>query len=186
MLGVLPKSLEIGGKEYAINSDFRNVLRIIQAFNDVELDEQTKAYVCLKKLYVSVSCIPQQDLQEALEKAFWFVGGGDSVRSKPERRKMLDWEHDQGIIFPAINKVAGCEVRSLPYMHWWTFIGYFGEIGEGLFSTVMQIRKKRTKGKKLDKWEIEFYKKNKELIDLNTKADEAAIKETEDFLKTLF
>lgn len=185
MLGVLPKSLEVNGKMYAINSDFRAILRIFQAFNDSELDEQLKAYVCLKKLYVNAECIPQTDLQEALNKAFWFVGGGDNCRSKPEKMKTFDWEHDESIIFPAVNKVAGFEVRECPYMHWWTFLGYFGELGEGLFSTVMHIRQKRAKGRKLDKWEAEFYNKNKSLISINSKEEEDAIRETEEFLKTL-
>ena len=185
MLGVLPKSLEVNGKNYAIHSDFRVVLRIFQAFNDHELDEQLKAYVCLKKLYVAPESITQGDLQEALNKAFWFVGGGDSCRSKPEKVKTFDWEHDESIVFPAISKVAGFEVRECRYMHWWTFLGYFGEISEGLFSTVMHIRQKRSKGRKLDKWEAEFYNKNKSLININSKDEEDAIRETEEFLKTI-
>ena len=34
MLGVLPESLEIDGIAYPINSDYRNILAIFQAFND--------------------------------------------------------------------------------------------------------------------------------------------------------
>lgn len=40
------------------------------------------------------------------------------------------------------------------------------EIADGLFSQVLYIRQKKTKGKKLEKWEMEFYRNNKELIDL--------------------
>ncbi len=47
--------------------------------------------------------------------------------------KVMDWEQDEPILFPAINQVAGCEVRSVPYIHWWTFVGYFMEIREGIF-----------------------------------------------------
>lgn len=36
--------------------------------------------------------------------------------------KVMDWEQDEPILFPAINQVAGCEVRSVPYIHWWTFV----------------------------------------------------------------
>ena len=51
MIGSLPTALEIGGKEYAIHSDFRVILRIYSAFADPELDEREKCYVCL--LYTS-------------------------------------------------------------------------------------------------------------------------------------
>ena len=51
-------------------------------------------------------------------------------------------------------------------MHWWTFIGLFNEIGEGMFSTVVRIREKKAKHKKLEKWERTFYNENKDIIDL--------------------
>lgn len=82
----------------------------------------------------------------------------------------MDWEQDQAIIFPAINKVAGYEVRNPDkYLHWWSFLGMFGEIGEGLYSQVMSIRSKMAKGKKLDKTDKEFYNEHKELIDIKVK-----------------
>ncbi len=185
MLGILPKSLEIDGTNYEINSDFRAVLGIFQAFNDDELDDDLKAYVCINKLFLHPKSIPPRALQEAVNKAFWFCNGGDMPKSEPSRIKTFDWEHDEAIIFPAVNKAAGCEVRALPYMHWWTFLGYFGELGEGLFSTVMNIRHKRAEGKKLDKWEREFLRKHKELILLHTSEERKAIDETEEFLKTI-
>ena len=43
------------------------------------------------------------------------------------------------------------------------------EIGECTFSTVVSIRSKRAKGKKLDKWEEEFYRENRKMIDLPQK-----------------
>ena len=85
---------------------------------------------------------------------------------------MLDWEQDESIIFPAINKVAGAETRSQSYIHWWTFMGYFMEIEEGTFSMVLGIRQKKAKHKKLEKWEQEFYRNNKELCDLKKRYTE--------------
>lgn len=90
-------------------------------------------------------------------------------KSKPQARKTLDWKQDESIIFPALNKVAGYEIRNAEYLHWWSFLGLFNEVGEGLFSTVMQIRHKKAKGKKLEKYEQEFYRNNKDLIDLKHK-----------------
>lgn len=49
-----------------------------------------------------------------------------------------------------MNKAAGFETRTVKYLHWWTFLGYFNEIGEGLFSSVIGIRQKLNKGKKLE------------------------------------
>ena len=64
-----------------------------------------------------------------------------------------------------INRVAGCEVRALPFLHWWTFLAYFRGIGEGQLSAVVGIREKRRKGKKLDEWERDFYRENRDMVD---------------------
>ena len=184
MIGYLPETLEVGGKDIPINADFRNVLTIFEAMNDPELNNSEKAYVCLCRLYREP--IPYRYAEEAIKKAYWFCDGGDMPKTKPEQVRTIDWKHDEQFIFPAISKTAGVlDVRALPYMHWWTFLGCFGEVGEGLFSTVMNIRRKKASGKKLEKWEQEFYRKNKELIVLHTAEEQAEIDETEEFLKTL-
>ena len=101
MIGSLPTALEIDGREYAIHSDFRVILRIYSAFADPELDEREKCYVCLKCLYAED--IPREHLQEAVNKAYWFVGGGDVPQESVQPAKTIDWEQDESIIFPAVN-----------------------------------------------------------------------------------
>ena len=121
----------------------------------------------MKRLYRdNFSQISQEHLEEAILQAKWFVDCGQEDDDKNPARKVMDWEQDEPILFPAINKVAGTETRAVPYIHWWTFAGYFMEIEEGTFSTVLGIRQKKTKGKKLEKWEQEFYRYNKKLCDI--------------------
>jgi hypothetical protein len=181
MIGRLPKELNVNGTERAIRSDFRVALLIFQAYNDPELSEQEKAWVMLDCLYEDLDSIPQEDYQEAHDQAVWFLDGGiqeDDAKYRSSK-KVLDWEQDEQIIFSAVNKVAGKETRAVDYLHWWTFLGYFNEIGEGLLSTVISIRQKKNKGKKLEKYEQEFYRENKTLIDIKTRltAEEQAEKE---------
>lgn len=184
MIGYLPTSLEIRGINYSINPDFRNILTIFEAFNDDLLTDAEKAYVCIKRLYIED--IPTKHVEEAIRKAYWFCDGGDMPKTEPEKIRTIDWKHDEQIIFPAVSKTIGtADVRELPYLHWWSFLGCFGEIGEGLFSTVLSIRRKKSNGKKLEKYEQEFFKHNKELIVLRTPEEQAAINETEEFLKTI-
>lgn len=185
MIGVLPKSLEIGGKEYPIDSDFRTILNIFEAFNSDELTDEEKCLVCLYCLFEDAEAIPPEHLQEAIDKAYWFCDGGDMPKSAPEKVKTLDWAHDEGIIFPAVNKTVGFEVRTSEYMHWWTFLGAFGEISEGLFTTVMHIRQRRAQGKKLEKWEREFFKKNRGLVEIVSAQDKREKEEDEAFLREL-
>lgn len=168
MLGALPKTLTVAGQEYAIRSDFRDVLNIISAFNDPELEPREKLFCCLYILYVDFEMIPDRDYESAYKQALWFVdcGRGDTQRNAP---RTLDWEQDEVIIFPAVNKVAGFETRAVDYLHWWTFMGYFMEIGEGVFSNVLHIRGKKARGKKLDKWEQDFWTANKDICQLQVR-----------------
>ena len=46
------------------------------------------------------------------------------------------------------------------------------EIGECTYSTVLSIRTKKRDGKKLEKWEQEFYTSNRKLVDIKVKLTE--------------
>lgn len=168
-----PTSLNIGGIDYEIRTDYRAVLDLLTALNDPELtdsDPQMTAYmqsqVILQIMFPQCDDIPAEHIQEALDKVKEFIDMGISDdRKKP---KVMDWDKDAPILIPAINKVLNTEVRAVQYMHWWTFLGAYMEIGESLFSNIINIRQKKAKGKKLEKYEQEFYNENKSLIDLET------------------
>lgn len=173
MIGYLPKSIEVNGIDRPIRSDFRVILLIFEAFNDPECSQEEKIEIMFECLYEDFESIPQEDTQEAVEKASWFIDGGGEVsegnKDTTQPKKLMDWQQDERYIFSAINKQAGYETRAVEYLHWWSFLGFFNEIGEGLFSTIISIRTKKSKGKKLDKLETEFYNKNKSMIDLKEK-----------------
>ena len=169
-----PTSLNIGDVDYEIRTDYRAVLDLLTALADPDLtddDPQMTAYmqsrVILEIMFPDCDNIPTEHIQEALEKVSEFIDMGISDdRKKP---KTMDWEQDAPILIPAINKVLNCEIRAQKYMHWWTFLGAYMEIGESLFSNVIHIRQKKAKGKKLEKWELDFYKENHSLIDFKQK-----------------
>ena len=182
MLGLLPDSLIVAGKRYAIRSDFRNFLRIIEVFNDPELTNEEKVYVFLKRAYVEFDSIPNQHYEEAYKRAAEFMEW--QKEEKKHSPRLYDWVKDEQLIFPAVNKAAGMEIRALPYLHWWTFLGYFQSIdSESLWGTVLSIRQKRAKGKKLEKWEREFYSNNRELCQI-TRTE--VRKSAEDTLQEIF
>ncbi|WP_369282182.1 Gp15 family bacteriophage protein [Oscillibacter sp. GMB15532] len=163
----LPESAELGGREYAINADFRDVLDIISHLNDTEQDQKVRTYVALALFYNDFGAMPQSLYQTAAEWMVDFINCGEPPDGK-KQPKTIDWEQDKLMIVSDINKVAGCEIRALPFCHWWTFIAWFNGVGEGQLSTVVSIREKRRKGKKLTDWEHDFYKKNREKVDFKT------------------
>ena len=166
MIGALPTSLEVGGQDWEIRSDYRIILRIFEAMEDEELTDSEKLYVALDLMYVDFEHMTKNLYQEAYEKASKFMECHDRTDDKKNPR-LINWEKDEHMIFPAINTVAGCEVRAVEYMHWWTFMGYFESVdNESLWSFVLSIRQKKAQGKKLEKYEQDFYKKNMALCDV--------------------
>ena len=149
------------------------------------MSEQEKnteqAMTMLQILYVDFESIPPQHWKEAAEQAIEFIDCGFSSDNKPKPR-LMDWNQDAPILIPAVNKVAGKDIRAEKYMHWWTFLGLFMEIGESTFATVVGLRDKKKRGKKL---ENEFYKNNKSLVDLKVKQIERSEEEKEE-LRELF
>lgn len=168
----MPTTVEFGGQTWEINTDYRDILNILTAFEDVELTDSEKAYVCLKNIYVDFESIPTDMLQQAYDAAIAFIDYGNANDKKPSR-KTMDWEQDAPLIFPAINRAAGFEVRSVQYMHWWTFMGYFMEIKDTTYSTVLSLRQKKwVHHKKLEKYEQEYWKNNRAICELRRKETE--------------
>lgn len=173
MIGVLPETLAVGGEDYLIRTDYRNVLQVFEAFQDPELTQEEKWIVAIYLMFEDFSCADNVlqvakdgfNLEDAIKQISWFISAGQPEKQVLEK-PTYNWKQDEQIIFSAVNKVAGKETRELEYLHWWTFLGYFNEVGEGLFRDVVRIRHKLNKGRKLDKDEKEFLSKNKELVKL--------------------
>lgn len=169
MIGALPEEVTVNGRSIPIRTDYRIALMAFQAFNDPEVPARDKPRIAVD-LVMGLENIDPREFREAYEKVKWFLDGGkDYADDGKPHPKTMDWEQDEQLIFSAVNNVARTEVRALRKLHWWTFLGYFNEIREGLFSNVLMIRQKKAKHKKLDKWEEEYYGENRDLIDIRKK-----------------
>lgn len=165
----LPTSITVGGVEYEIRSDYRAALDIFAALADPDLDETNKALELLDILYVDFESIPLANYQEAIKKALWFLNCGAESAHQPKRPQLVDWEKDFQYIVAPINRVIGSEIRALNYLHWWTFVSAYYEIGDCTFGQIVRIRNMKAKGKKLDKTDAEWYRDNRDIVDIQTK-----------------
>ena len=161
----LPETAEIGGELYDLNTDYRDILEIIGYLNDPDRPEYLRWRIAIALFYQGE--IPQENQYEAMEFLAAFISCGES--DPKHGPKLMDWEQDALAIVADVNKVAGTDVRSLPYLHWWTFLSFFQAIGEGQLSTIVSIRDKLRKGKKLEKWEQDYYRENKSRVDFKKK-----------------
>ena len=153
MIWDLPLSVEINGETHAIRNkcDYRVVLDVISALNDPELTEEEKIKCALIIFYEKASNI--NDFETAVKEMFKVINLGEEQEEQENKPKLMDWEHDFPQIAPPVSRVLGYSVRDANrYTHWYDFIGAYQEIGgECTFSTIISIRAKRAKGKKLDK-----------------------------------
>lgn len=167
----IPTSITIGDTEYGISNkgDFRMVLDCFSALQDIELTREERIVASVVIFYDTFSLdnvfdiLDTQDkFNEAVNKMYDFFSCGQKNLGNKSPHKLIDWEQDEQLIASAINNVANTEIRFADYIHWWTFMGYYMAIGESTLSTVVSIRSKIMEGKKLEKYEQEFRRKNPE------------------------
>lgn len=166
----LPKTVTVCGTEYAIRSDFREILEVMEILNDARLSDQERGFLTLLFFYTDFREMPPQDYADAQKQCYWFLNGGKQdvqIAGKPP--KIMDWEQDFSYIISPVNRVLGYEARMTDYLHWWTFLSAYMEIGECTFAQIVHIRDQQCRGKPLNKADREWYRKNKALVDLKTK-----------------
>lgn len=181
MTYTLPISVYVNGQEYTIRKkgDFRMVLDCFEALNDIELTKSARLITCLIIFYEDFNSIEDinehpNDVEELVKKMveFFNIDQPEDACGKSVNYKLIDWQQDAPIICSAVNKVAGKEIRAEEYLHWWTFLGYYMSVGESALSTIVSIRSKIIKGKKLEKYEQEFKRDNPQYFKWNSKTAE--------------
>lgn len=164
----LPSSIIVDDKEYSIRNkgDFRVILDCFVALNDTDLPEQLRVLTCMIIFFNdfnSIEDIAELDsdiIQKLVEQMYLFFNCGETSVGASKPYRLVDWENDSQLIMSSINVVAHKEIRLEPFVHWWTFMGYYLNIGEGPFSNIVTIREKIVKHKKLEDYEKEFKKDN--------------------------
>ena len=182
----------INGASFGIRNkgDFRMVLDCFKALNDEELTEQERLFASLIIFYEDFSTIEdvmkQSEILKPLqEEMFVFFDCGDKdLGSNTDNINVIDWDKDSNLIVSAVNNVAGKEIRSSEYLHWWTFISYYTAISESLLSEVIKLRYKRAKGEKLETYERKFIQNNPQYFNIDTRTAEQ--KEADEYVRQLW
>jgi len=164
----LPTKVTVDDIEFNIRErgDFRMVLDCFKALQDEELSEDYRVLASLLIFYNEFNDIEdlreyEPQLNDLVKEMYKFINGGEENSPGAERDvSLVDWEQDSQIVCAAINNVSNQEIRSVEYLHWWTFLGYYMSIGQSVLSTVVGIRDKIAHHKKLEDWEKKFKKDN--------------------------
>ena len=170
---ILPTELEISGVMCPIKSDYRDILQLFNILDEPNLLDSEKIIIALDMFYKTDDY--KKDINEAVFNMFQFMSPDEDFNNpSPTSNKtpLFNWDQDFNLIIAPINKSMGKDIRGLDYLHWWTFLSAFMEIGECTFATYVSIRDKLNHGKKLDKTETKIYKEHRNQIRLKKKYDD--------------
>ncbi len=171
MMFTLPDTVTVSGTVYPIRTDFRVILEIFVMLDDPDLTDADKTEALLRMFYLDRPYDPEAAIQAFAS----FVDPRCTGRKRSERNsaRIINWEQDFDLLIAPINHILNAECRSLPYLHWHTFLSAYLEIPpESVFARVLRIREKLRTGKKLEKNERTWYRQNLDLVNLHTKYSE--------------
>ena len=154
----LPTTVTVSGREYPVRTDFRVILEIFVMLGDPELSDTDKTEALLRMFYEERPA----DTADAVAAFRNFVDPSPSSGGGPS---LVNWSRDFPLLVGPVNHVLGTECRSMPHLHWHTFLAAYLEIPpDSVFAQTLRIREKLAKGKKLEKWERDFLKRNPSLV----------------------
>lgn len=176
-----PTKIKVNNKILNINSDFRNCIKIIEAFEDEDLLDEEKYLILIKRLYIDE--VEDEDLQEAIIKGIKFLDLGEENKNNEENVKRLySFTKDDNYIYTGIRQSHNIDLNSIEYLHWWNFVYLFLDIGQDcMFNQLVYYRKRKNEGK-LTKEERKVYISMRKILDLNYEEDDD---EDDEFMQML-
>lgn len=133
----LPSAVTVAGVEFAVNTDFRCMARfennMLKVKGNETLQRAKIIETTLKEFY---SGNVPRDIDEAIQKMWWFYRCGEEITSVKNRAgstkrniRLYDYEIDGQRIVSAFQSQYGINLTSST-LHWWLFRGYFSDLND--------------------------------------------------------
>lgn len=164
----LPNSVEIHGRKYQIDSDFRAMIQFELLMSNEELNNEDKIIQSLELFYYECPT----DISEAIEQLLLFYKCGKDVKitnqsSSPIKSEPIySFEHDADYILSAFLSQYAINLQEIDYLHWWQFRALFKSLHEEHeFVKIMRYRATDV-AKIKDKEQKDYYQKMKDIYKL--------------------
>lgn len=158
----LPTTVQIDGEDVALDTDFRSALRAILAYEDEDLTRGEKIGLLIENLYPE----PPSNLEAAARQGIWYLNGGEMPRDEAPGPRLYSMAHDARYIYAAFRQTHGIDLQAIDYLHWWSFLALFMDLGSNTAFCGLVGFRKRLKAGKLSKDERRSYLEMKEVVDL--------------------
>lgn len=178
ILDLLPETVDIGGVEYPINTDFRTSILFELMMQDTSLSNSEKIRKAVKLYY------PQKphDISGAVDELLWFYRCGrdegttkssdDEDEEESPQRLIYSFEHDAEYIYAAYLGQYGIDLQDVEDLHWWKFRAMFKSLEESCeFVKIMGYRSIKVTSK-MSKEQQSFYRKMQRIHALPIPDDE--------------
>ncbi|ACA54450.1 hypothetical protein FDC45_15565 [Clostridium botulinum] len=173
LIDLVPNTIEIEGKNYNINSDFRTSILFELLMQDNSISEEDKLIQALQ-LYYPV--IPP-NINLAVDKMLWFYRCGKDITpskgtGKGKSTQIYLFNFDDDYIYSAFLDQYGIDLQDIEYLHWWKFKAMFKALKED--NEIVKIMGYRSMdlSKIKDKEEKNYYRRMQELYKIPIAKDE--------------
>ena len=176
LIDELPESVEIDGKEWQINTDFRVGILFELCIQDDTLSDMEQALTIINLVFPNIP----NNLPAAMEAAIWFYRCGEESDTKkanateeeaPRQKLIYSFEHDADWIYAAFLETYGIDLSECS-MHWWKFKALLRALPEtAQFVKIMGYRSMKITDT-MSKKEKEYYRKMKKIYALPLSATE--------------
>ena len=133
LLDLVPTTVDIDGKDYEINSNFRNGILFEVMMQDHELTDVDKIIQALDLYYP----VLPNNIPEAIEKMLWFYRCGYDINELNRRGagsgkkdQVYSFEFDADYIYAAFLDQYNIDLQDIEYLHWWKFKAMFKSLKE--------------------------------------------------------
>ena len=182
LLDPLPETVNIGGAEYPIETDFRTSILFELLIRDGEYEGSE---MILKGLDLYFHNSIPADLVEAANQMIWFYLCGKAENTQTGSKGEPDgdpgaesddisgadgsdysFEHDADYIYAAFFSAYGIDLAEIPYMHWWKFRALMRSLPQDCeFSRILGYRGIKITSK-MSESDREFYRRMKRIYAL--------------------
>lgn len=136
LLGCLPRSVDIAGREVPIVTDYRAGIKFEHLLHNSRLSNREKLEQALQLYFRNVRLSPKE--YSAATDAildFYRCGAprrprGECDDSGPEEAPAYSYEHDADYIYAAFMQAYGLDLTAEPHLHWWQFRALFKALPE--------------------------------------------------------
>ncbi len=132
-----PTKIEVNGKIYNLDTDYRTAIACFKAINDNTLSNFKRGYIILTLL---IGDFELEDMKIALDKCAFFLRCG---KEKNDSRDIIDFDHvkDEVRVRTSIRQCYKINLNTVDYMHWWEYNELIeGLTPESLINKVREIR----------------------------------------------